>query len=277
MCKRTSRDPLMRAFLDRYHLHMLAVPRDSAAVGDLYIASNGTLSAPGNMQHLLEPAFTLPALRTAEPMADVAGQISRGIEARVGLELLQGFISVFAGPAIAGNIRGSYDAKRTQLIRFRFNHVERDSVDIFEFGSKLTGHRMLTTHPLFAADSRFYVVTAVARTSGISIIAEGERGQAIDVDVRALQELAVSSALKLGSSAASEISYSGHKPLAFGVELHELGYDRERYAFKLSVPTKPMLVRGTAPDESMAAAMIDSISPAFIGGLEGDVLLEVPG
>jgi hypothetical protein len=252
----------------------LAVPRAEVAVGDLYLETDGNLTSAGNVQRLLSPPLALPALRKAEVMADVGGQLSRGVDAKFGLALLEHAVAAFAGPALAGNVRTSYDAKRTQQIRFRFQDTTRDSIDMLEFGASLTGHRLIEAHPLISEATRFYIVTAVARTASICVSALGERGQALEIDVQAASVLAASSGLAVAALATSEVKYSGSEQLAFGVELHELAYDRERSAFKLSVPTQPMLVRSAHPNPETANA-IDSSRPAAIGGVTGDIMILV--
>ncbi|MEO7521235.1 MAG: hypothetical protein ABIW79_05410 [Gemmatimonas sp.] len=77
MCKRTERDPLLRLFIDEYNLHLLAIPRENAAVGDVYVHDGKRTSAPGSLVHLLTPVFTMPAIVTGEQLADVAGTVSR--------------------------------------------------------------------------------------------------------------------------------------------------------------------------------------------------------
>lgn len=47
--KRNSGDPLLRMFLDKYHLNWLSVPREKAEVGDLYVYDSKRASAPGKI------------------------------------------------------------------------------------------------------------------------------------------------------------------------------------------------------------------------------------
>ncbi len=55
MCRRNTQDPLIRAFLDTYGLNLLAIPRADAAVGDLYVVTNDSISAPGALSTVLTP------------------------------------------------------------------------------------------------------------------------------------------------------------------------------------------------------------------------------
>jgi hypothetical protein len=56
VCKRTTTDPLIRRVLDRYGLHLLAIPRADAVVGDVYLHDGRRMAPIGNVGHLLELA-----------------------------------------------------------------------------------------------------------------------------------------------------------------------------------------------------------------------------
>lgn len=275
MCNRGTRDPLLRTLLDRYHLHLLSLPRDGSAVGDLYLAEGARVSAPGNVRHLLEPELVLPAIRESEPMADIAGRTSRGVDAGIGLDLLSGFVSAVAGSAIAAKVRGAYETTTVRQLRFSFDRPQRDSLDILELGRVLTGHRLIEAHPLVTESTRFYLVTAVARAASLSVVADSESGHSVRVELEALNLTSATSNLSIERTAAWETRFIGTRPIAFGVELHEIRYDRTQRTLQLSVPSKPMRMRGSAAPAAVAALAqtIDSMTPAFIGGLEGEVLL----
>src|SRR6185436_9856151 len=55
VCKRTTSDPLVRAFLDNYGLNLLSIPRKNAMCGDLYIADGPRVSTPGHIAQVLIP------------------------------------------------------------------------------------------------------------------------------------------------------------------------------------------------------------------------------
>lgn len=272
MCRRTTRDPLLRTLLERYHLHLLAIPRSAVDVGDLYVATGAQVGAPGNMRHLLEPSFALPPVRRAEPMSDVSGRATGGVDANVGFELLADALAALGAGKFAAGVGSSFDAKSAKRVRFRFKEAVRDSVDILAFGQQLRGHRLVTDHPMITAKSRFYVVTGVARAASIGVAAETDADHALRLDVNALQLGKLPAGWRVAQVAASELEYSGPEPLAFGVELHELRYAHA--AFALSIPRRPVLVRGAAEGADEAEA-IDSSRPAWIGGHDGELLLRI--
>src|SRR5882724_11537662 len=102
VCKRTSDDPLLKAFLDKYHLNLLSVPRDGSRIGDLYVHANGRTSSPGNVSHFLKPQLELPEVKADEHMADVQGMATNAVAFSIGLGLLEGF---FAALGVLGTFQ----------------------------------------------------------------------------------------------------------------------------------------------------------------------------
>ena len=269
MCKRNTEDPLVRAFLDRYGLHLLAIPRERADVGDLYIAGKRGVAVAGRVEHLLEPPLEIRATTVGERLADVAGLVSLGVTVGAALGLLEGFLSALGAAGLVGNARASFESKRTRSIRFRFQNATRDSTDVLKVGQAIWRHRFPERHGVGDAGSRYYLATAVARTSSLTIRAETESGDAVKLDLDAARIGGADANVKITEASEGDITFAGERPLAFGVELHELVFDKKLQALKLKDPPPPTRVR-TAGDTPERA-----IKPAFIGGEEGDVLLHL--
>src|SRR2546425_2350227 len=186
MRKRTTNDPLIRAFLDRYGLNLLAVPREGAKVGDLYVEDRNGVSAPGSVVSFVDPPLVLPRQKRNEVMADVAGLVSDEVDIKTGLGLLEGFLVAVGAGAIVDKVRAEYEAARARTIRFRFPDATRDSVDPIELGTRLEEHKLAEDHPLWAPANRYYLVTAVARTSSITVRAGTGESESVDLEIGAL-------------------------------------------------------------------------------------------
>ncbi len=266
--KRNTDDPLIRMFLDRYSLHLLAVPREGAAVGDLYVYDGKRVSAPGKVMYLLEPPLELPPVTAGEVMADVSGTVSNSVSLEAGFGLLEGFLAAMGAVGIVSSLRASWQARRVGFLRFRFSSAVRDSVDVLLLGSRLIRHKLVEDHPLHDEDHRYYLVTAVARTPSISIVAESAEGKAVAVDIGAARMADVGAGVSVQQTSEGEVTFAGSKSLAFGVELHELQYDSKRGRVKLRMPEGAVRVRSRergGPQRLM--------QPAVIGGPEDDVFL----
>jgi hypothetical protein len=268
VCKRNTEDPLVRAFLDRYGLHLLAIPREHAAVGDLYVSSKRGVAVAGRVEHLLEPPLAITATTVGERLADVAGLVSLGVSVGAGLGLLEGFLTAFGAAGLVGKARASFESKRTRSIRFRFQNATRDSTDVLAVGRSIWRHRFPDAHGVGDEHSRYYLATAVARTPSLTIRAETETGDTVKLDVEAAHIAGADTNISVTEASEGDITFAGDRPLAFGVELHELVFDEKMQALKLKDPPPPMRVRGNGADER-------SVRPAFIGGEDGDVLLQL--
>ena len=171
ICKRDTDDPLLRLFVERYHLHLLAIPRAGAEVGDLYVESGGRIGVPGRLGGILEPDFTLPVVRMGERLADIEGKLTREVETGMGATIAE---SLLSGLGLPMGLGAKTTIKRASGIEFRFHEVLRDSIDVFALGRALTGHTLAPDHPAVGADARLYLTTAVVRTAAITIVTNGK-------------------------------------------------------------------------------------------------------
>jgi hypothetical protein len=272
MSRRNSRDELLRAFLDTYKLNLLAVPRQGSAVGDTYVDTPEGVTAPGNLKHLLEPALTMPIQKSDEVMTDIQGKQTAAIELKAGLKLLEGFFGAIGAGGAVGNIKAKYEQKRTSAVRFRLLDPRRDSVDTLEFGKALIGCRLNAKHPFVHRANRYYVATAVVRSTSITVSAEDESSQDVALEATALQG-AIGPDVGLGvkRESSGEMTYGGKVPLAFGVELLEMIFDDAENKFYLKALPDPQVIRG----EEATRKQLDDSRELIGDPHHGDVFLNL--
>ena len=244
MTRRNTSDPLVRAFLDTYKINLLSVPREKADVGDAYVATATGVSTPGQLRHLLKPDLAMPDVTRGEKMTDLAGKQTRGIELKAGLKLLEDFFSAIGADMVVGKIRAEYEHKRTGQLRFRLRNATRDSVDAFAFGKALIPCHLNEKQPFVAEGNRYYVTVGVVRSTSITVTAQDESENKIDIDLNAIKS-AVSAQGKLGveKGREGELTYEGAVPLAFGVELVELTYDTDEQKFLVDGVSEALKLR----------------------------------
>src|SRR5262245_57134703 len=66
MCRRSEDDPLAKFFFNRYRLHLLAIPREGAAVGDCYVVTPKGILNPGPVGQLMLRGFEMPEIAKGE-------------------------------------------------------------------------------------------------------------------------------------------------------------------------------------------------------------------
>jgi hypothetical protein len=258
MCKRDTTDPLLRAFLDVYRINLLAVPRAQARVGDVYVRRGQATSAPGFIGHVLAQEFELPPVQEDEELSDLRGRLSQAVSVRAGLGLLGGFLGALGAPLAAARVTASYERGTTRSLHFRLADATRSSLDPFLLGMKLRNARLDAKNPFIQDGQRYYVTTAVIWATSLTILAEDGAKAAVDVDVDVGAGLLDAEAgLSVEKGGAGELRYEGKRPLAIGVELHELLYDREQKRFLMQFANDIVRVRSEGPVQRQGAFIGD--------------------
>jgi hypothetical protein len=268
MSKRNAPDPLLRAFFDTYKLNLLAIPREHAQVGDVYVETPKGVSTPGQLIHLLVPQFAMPKITSGETLTDFAAKRTRAIKLKAGLSLLEGFFSAIGASSAVGKIKPEYERKGVASIRFRLRNATRDSVDAMAFGKALIPCHLNQQHPFVQTGNRYYVSVGVIRSKSITVSAEDSNENSIKLELGVLQnQLGIGGDIAIRSESNGELTYEGSTPLAFGVELIEMTHKDADNKFVLSVLDEAVKVRREPPK---------TIDRFFIGHPEeGNVFLNL--
>lgn len=266
MSRRDTSDPLLEAFFKDYKIHLLAIPRQDARVGDVYVDTKQGVTAPGHLRSLLKPAPKIPSPRVGERLAQIARTQTRALDLKIGLRLLEGFLSAVGATVAAGRIKAAYEQKDASKIRFQVKNVTRDSVDLLKFGEALMPCQLDEDHPFVKQGHRYYVTVAVFRSSSISVTAQDRAQKAVNVEASAIEDMGSAEAkFRIKHEGDGMLTYEGREPLAFGVELVEMIYDKTKRKFQLAGMKEAVRVR--RPKE---------IARAFIGDpKKGDVFLRI--
>lgn len=269
---RKSEDPLLKLILEKYRLNLLSIPRESVAIGDLYVQEGNSqyVSTPGSITNFLDPPLEIPQFKTGETMADVSGTTSRNASGKAGMDFLEGFINALGPAGIGTKVRGSFESSNKNKITFSFKNPTRDYLDPGLLGKKLVNHMLMKEHALIAEGRRYYIVTAVARSSGINIITEGDSNQIMDVDANVMKLANISGDISIQKNQTGNIIFTGQKNLAFGVELYELKYIQnrgEKGKFQMYIPDKPLVARGEEEKEQSQGVLL--------GDNDGDATISI--
>jgi hypothetical protein len=250
MSRRNTTDPLLRAFLDTYKVNLLAIPRQGVEVGDAYVVtSNGAMSTPGKLKYLLTPAIQMPDIAADETLAAIAGKQTRALNVDVGFDLLEGFFSAIGADAVIGKIKAEYQHKRVSTLRFQLKNATRDSVDAFAFGKALIPCRLNAKQPFVQDGNQYFAVVGVLRSRSVTVSTEDEKSNNVDVGLDVLKSaVGGDGKLDVSQERSEDITYEGPLPLAFGVELVKMHYDKDQEKFFLSGITDPKVVRA-GPEE----------------------------
>ena len=265
MCTRITPDPLLSLFFEKYKVHLLSTPRENIDVGEVYIHEKGHTMAPGNLSGILSD-FVLPMPHRLEEMADLSGGLTNQIKLGGTLNLLKGILSSIGMPDFLSRLRAESNWNNKTEVQFSFSRIWRDWLDVVELGTSLIGTTLNKEHPLISKGRKYFVTTAVLRTSKISIEFSNEKARAATLDAESLiGGIGTVSVSKDGS-----LKIESKKPLAFGVELHELEFIESEKRFILKVVPRPMNVRS-----AIGSHRRQTYIPAEIGGKDANPMLDV--
>lgn len=230
MCKRrqSHRDPLVDLFLRKYKVNLLPLPIETAQCGQLYVQRPAaTLGAvPGSIAELVTPAVTLPEPSIGEQLADVAGERSSGVPVKLGLKLLGNFLTALGvPPRLIDNVHAGYEHSVSHTLHFAFRDATRDAMDPFSIGTALIDHRFNAGHPWVGPGNRYFISAGVIRSGSISIDAEDERSDQVDLGLEALKLAGLDASISVQRHESGTMTYGGDKRLAIGVELYDLRFD----------------------------------------------------
>jgi hypothetical protein len=245
MCKRTTTDPLVRFFLDRYGLNLLQIPRADATVGDLYAIRGDVALPPGKVSDFVTPRPRLPRA-TEEPLADLSDVISDSVSLDAGLGFLGAFLSALGAGALLNRAEAYYHANSGGRLRFRIQDARRESVSTFGVASSLQGCRPRQGHPL-ARGYRYYLTVGVVRTASITVLLDRSSAHGVGMEADVAQIADVNAAVKVSQAGGSALRYRGSQPIAIGVELVELAFNEESDGMEIKPPKRALRIRSGSP------------------------------
>lgn len=258
MCRRTNDDPLAKFFFNRYHLHLLAIPREGAAVGDCYIVTPKGILSPGPIGELMLRGFKMPDIARDEMIAGLSNQVSDAVDLDAGFHLLGPFLAATGLGSMVGDAKASMQAKGARKLSFRLLDARRDSVSPLALGNALKGKRFDWNHPLIRQENKYLVTIGVIRTPSLTVVATDDKGAKVAVGAEAVGA-GGSANIAITSGSAGEITVNGGKPLAIAVELVELGYDQQRDSFGIDAIEHYQLVRGRGDLPRPPAPLADEL------------------
>ena len=264
--KRNTTDPLAKVIFSKYKFNLLSLPREDVKLGDLYTKENndesGQLSYPGNVSNfLIPPPFKMPDPVLNEIMTDVSGTISGNISANVGVQFLENFLNTLGGGNFGTGIKGKFEHNGVKSLKFQFLSATRDRVDPFSLGNALKKYTFDKENAMYTPDRSYYIVAGIGRSNSISIIAEDDAHNAVDVGADVSTIANASGGVTVDTSKKGEITFKGEKKLAFGVELYKLTYDDVDKRFKLEPVSEAQTLRKEGEQGTQ-----DKMDPELIEG-----------
>ena len=144
----------MRAFLDRYGVNLLALPRRDIACLELFRRdASGRVSTAFALDSVIDPSLGQLDLREGEPLAPLKDTRSTKRDLRLGVGLLEGFLAALGAPALIDSVSAGFAGSKIRSLAFEFRDATRDSVDPGRVADELIG-RHFTASPMILRGRR---------------------------------------------------------------------------------------------------------------------------
>lgn len=259
-CGSSSRD-----FLAPFGYGTLALPKADVVPLTMLTKRGDRLTPVGSLAEIFRPGeATLPET-TRGVTANLSGSASDNVDISVGLDILGAAIGALSGSTLG--IKAAYQKART--VKFEFSDVMETKVAISALDRYLSTAQVDPNIGPFLEqhlnDDKIYVIVAVVDARQISVEATGKDGLGLELSVPVVQQL-VGGKVAVNSSGATSslIKYtSTEKPLAFGVQVVRLDFDKGLYrtlklvkASDTRLATAGQQIVNTGADENDTAIIV---------------------
>lgn len=230
-------------YLQRFGYNVVRHPREGIAPLDVIGHQRGTVSVLGRLDQLIAEPGPLPRIITDEVAADINGQATDELHVGIGLSLMKAVLSGFGGGA---GINAAFAGART--VQLVFDGVLTDRVLPLDV-AKFLNDRVVDSDPLLdqyiGGKGTIYVVTQTVKSAKLEVVAKDRHGTAVELDVQQLQAL-VGGQVKVDAAARSQgtVTYEGPKPLVFGFQCFEVGFERGEFQLFSSRPGSRAMAAG---------------------------------
>jgi hypothetical protein len=248
MCRRDTNDVLVRRFLDRYQLNLLALPGRRVRCGSVYIQEGKRLTSPGWLGDLVEPELQLDEPFPEPEMPDLCDEWSDSYSIEVGIGLLRGFLAALGVAPLIDELKISAKGSAARTIAFRFREVSRESLSPTQLAAALEGHRLRRSSGWTQKGNRYFAVAAVVRSRSLSIRGHDSQDSAVDLGAGLVTFADAKAKVKVKRESGHELVYAGDKPLAIAVELYELVWGEDGTQPAFHTQRGPLRVQGLADD-----------------------------
>lgn len=264
MWSRKTTDPLGKLLFEKYGMHVLARPRENVSVFQVFAFRDDEVFQSGSLDAFLRTKVEKPEVAEDEVLLDIDTTLSGAVSGTVGLNFLQGFLSLI-GIGAVNAVSSSFEKSQSHALRFRFGRCTRDYVkDGFDLDWKLGEVAFDKGKSAMKEGGRYYIVTGVHFCSALTFELLDKNGTTVDLSA----DVALLGGGKGGFSVNKErqITATSDKTLAYGVELNELAYDDKHQRLQLQESRGYVHVK---------AGDLVAFPKAMIGGPDGAMILSI--
>jgi hypothetical protein len=213
-------------WLKDYRFTALELPRRDVAPADVLFRNNGAFNQKvGNLSMLFSSDSGLPTTTSGEPAGSISRTHTNKVEANLGFKILGALFGGGADSKLGADLKG----KRARSFSVTYEDVTQDSLPVLELQfwleqAKIRGAKQAGE---WLEKEKLAAVTAVLRTAKLSIVAEGENGASIELNIPEIKGLVGGDAVvSADSTDSSKVTFEGKEPIAFGFQAFVMEFDK---------------------------------------------------
>jgi hypothetical protein len=212
-------------WLKDYGFNVVRLPRRDLRPGDVLRRTKGSFDEKvGALAMVFTSDEDQPQPSVGEPVAGIGRTIEKKVETKLGLRVLGALL----GAGAASKLGIDLEAKRATNLAVTYEDVDHDSIAVLELDawiqaarSKLTGQSAIWLN-----GDQLAAVTAVLRTSKLSIVAERSNGASIDLSIPDIEGIIGGQAgAGVESTSGTKVTFTGPDAIAFGFQAYVMKFE----------------------------------------------------
>lgn len=196
----------------------------------------------GTLDQIWESPAPLPLAHGPTAVADLNGSVTGNIELSLGLDILANVLAGMFGASVP-NVNFAYRLARS--IQFKFVDVQTSAIVPFAINDYLASGQLkegpFVDRFFHNVDARAFLITEILQANSVAVIAKGDSGEEVGVDVPALESLLKGKVkVSTSKSQSAETVYQGAEFLTFGFKAFALEWDNNRWSIRGVGPTEAL-------------------------------------
>lgn len=222
-------DKLLILLKQTFKANPIKIPEERIKPLTVISRKNRKYKYIGAIENLLNDTSQLNIQLETSQMANLSATKSKSIDAKLGLQVMDGFLQGFGASGVSLN--GAF--KGAEKISFSFQDVSRSYLDIGKLCSELAKRKFNIEHPInknfLEETEQCIIIDSVITSNNFSMKVEETTQKDFKLDIPEIQEILKSKGNKVSakSSSSLEISFQGETSLAFAFTCHVLNCDED--------------------------------------------------
>jgi hypothetical protein len=219
------------AYLRKFGYNVISLPRGGIRpLTVAFLQDKRRLTELGYLPEIWSSPTPPPQPMTGEGVANIGGQSTDKLQARVGLDILSNLVQALGADPVG--VEAQYGG--ASALAFHFTEVQRERITAFALGKYLARGKLSAGDPFveryFRPEEQVYVVTEVLKSSGFGVSAFDASQAGLAVDLPALRQVvSAKAAIQVESSSTGGVEFRGDVQLPFAFIAAQVTWNTNRW------------------------------------------------